>query len=199
MRLLERTAKGVHPTQAGLHLLSRGERLLADRNRVVETLRSMAEGAAGDLRIGVEPMVINEIIADVLAEFLDQAPSARVSLIDVTPDVIVQRIRAGELDMGCVPFAPAQFAGFVADICEWYPVIDIDIKLAVPKYRAKEQHPDGKGWGRSDSSVPDSRLLGNAGRRGESPVGRPLLRSHRGLHAPDLRSLSSPRGWASPR
>ncbi|MGJ3561592.1 LysR family transcriptional regulator [Streptomyces sp. INA 01156] len=107
VRLLERTAKGVHPTPAGLHLLSRGERLIADRNRVVETLKSMAEGAAGDLRIGVEPMVINEIIADVLAEFLEQVPSARVILTDVTPDVIVQRIRTGELDMGCVPFARA--------------------------------------------------------------------------------------------
>ncbi|MGW5971952.1 LysR family transcriptional regulator [Streptomyces sp. NPDC055186] len=148
VRLLDRTAKGVHPTPAGLHLLSRGERLLADRNRVVETLKSMAEGAAGDLRVGVEPMVINEIIADVLAEFLEQAPGAHVILTDVTPDLIVQRIRTGELDMGCVPFAPAQFAGFVADVCEWSPVIDIDIKLAVPKYRAKEQHPDGKGWGR---------------------------------------------------
>ncbi|GAB2804948.1 LysR family transcriptional regulator [Streptomyces chlorus] len=148
VRLLERTAKGVHPTQAGLHLVSRGERLIADRNRVVETLKLMGEGAVGDLRVGVEPMVINEIIADVLAEFLEQAPSARVSLVDVTPDVIVQKIRSGELDMGCVPFNPAQFAGFVAEICDWYPIMDISIKLAVPRYRAQESHPDGKGWGR---------------------------------------------------
>lgn len=148
VRLLERTAKGVHPTQAGLHLLSRGERLIADRNRLVETLKLMGEGAAGALRVGVEPMGINEIIADVLAEFLEQTPSARVSLTDVTPDVIVQGIQKGELDMGCVPFAPGQFSSFVAEICECFPIIDINLKLAVPKYRAQEQHPDGKGWGR---------------------------------------------------
>ncbi|MGX4694297.1 LysR family transcriptional regulator [Streptomyces sp. JNUCC 63] len=148
VRLLERTAKGVNPTKAGLYLLSKGERLVADRNRAVETLKLMGEGAVGDLHVGVEPMVINEIIADVLAEFLEQAPSAHVSLADVTPDVIVQGIQSGELDMGCVPFAPAQFAGFVADICDWSPIIEIDIKLAVPKYRVKEQRPDGKGWGR---------------------------------------------------
>ncbi|PZH20987.1 LysR family transcriptional regulator [Streptomyces sp. NTH33] len=148
VRLLERTAKGVNPTKAGLYLLSKGERLVADRNRAVETLKLMGEGAVGDLHVGVEPMVINEIIADVLAEFLEQVPSAHVSLADVTPDVIVQGIQSGGLDMGCVPFAPAQFAGFVADICDWSPIIEIDIKLAVPKYRAKEHHPDGKGWGR---------------------------------------------------
>lgn len=146
--LLERTAKGVHPTQAGLHLLSRAERLIADRNRAVETLKLMGGGAIGDLHIGVEPMVINEIIADVLAEFLDQAPRARVSLVDVTPDLIVQRVLSGELDMGCIPFGAMQFAGFVADACDWYPIIDIDVKLAVPRYRASESHPDGKGWGR---------------------------------------------------
>ncbi|WP_306425764.1 LysR family transcriptional regulator [Streptomyces sp. CS159] len=148
VRLLERTAKGVHPTQAGLHLLATGERLIADRNRVVETLRLMGEGAVGDLHLGVEPMVINELIADVLAEFLEQAPGARVSLADVTPDVIVQRILAGELDMGCIPFGPHQFAGFVADGCDWRPILDIPIKLAVPRYRAAESHPGGRGWGR---------------------------------------------------
>ncbi|MBQ0826177.1 LysR family transcriptional regulator [Streptomyces tagetis] len=146
--LLERTAKGVRPTQAGLHLLSKAERLIADRKRVVETLRLMGGGAIGDLYIGVEPMVINEIIADVLAEFLDQAPKARVSLVDVTPDLIVQRVLSGELDMGCIPFGATQFAGFVEATCDWYPIIDIDLKLAVPRYRAAESHPDGKGWGR---------------------------------------------------
>lgn len=148
VRLLERTAKGVHPTQAGFYLLSKGGRLVADRNRTVETLKLMGEGAVGDLRIGVEPMVINEIIADVLAEFLEQAPGARVSLTDVTPDVIIQGLRTGELDMGCIPFGPSQFAGFVTEFCDWYPIMRIDIKLAVPRYRAREQHPDGKGWGR---------------------------------------------------
>ncbi|MEV5010692.1 LysR family transcriptional regulator [Streptomyces sp. NPDC093064] len=146
--LLERTAKGVHPTQAGLHLLSRGERLVADRNRVVETLKLMGGGAIGALHIGVEPMVINEIIADVLAEFLDQAPKARVTLADVTPDLIVQGVLSGDLDMGCVPFGSTQFARFVTEGCDWCPIIDINVKLAVPRYRAKESRPDGKGWGR---------------------------------------------------
>lgn len=148
VRLLERTAKGVHPTQAGFYLLSKGGRLIADRDRTVETLRLMGEGAVGDLHIGVEPMVINEIVADVLAEFLKTSPGVRVSLTDVTPDVIVQGIRTGELDMGCVPFTPSQFAPFVNEFCDWEPVMGIEIKLAVPRNRAREHHPDGRGWGR---------------------------------------------------
>ncbi|MFF2652988.1 LysR family transcriptional regulator [Streptomyces sp. NPDC058045] len=148
VRLLERTAKGVHPTRAGLYLLSKGGSLVAERDRAVETLKLMGQGAVGDLRVGVEPMVINEFAADVLAEFLEVAPGARVSLTDVTPDVIVQGIRDGRLDLGCIPFGAGEFAGFVADFCDWDPIGRIGLKLAVPHYRAEERHPDGRGWGR---------------------------------------------------
>lgn len=148
VRLLERTAKGVHPTSAGMYLLAGGGRLVADRDRIAGTLALMGEGVVGDLRIGVEPMVINEIVADVLAEFLDQAPGVRVRMTDAAPDAILNGIRVGELDMGCVPFKPEQFADFVADICDWYPIVKIDLKIAVPSARAREFHPGGRGWGR---------------------------------------------------
>ncbi|MFC9517921.1 LysR family transcriptional regulator [Nocardiaceae bacterium NPDC056970] len=148
VRLLERTAKGVHPTSAGLYLLANGGRLVTERDRVAETLIRMGDGVVGDLRIGVEPMVINEIVADVLAEFLEEAPGVRVSLIDVAPEAILHGIRVGDIDMGCVPFGPDQFADFVADTCEWQTVVKIDLKLAVPEDRAEERHTAGRGWGR---------------------------------------------------
>ncbi|MFW0794813.1 LysR family transcriptional regulator [Gordonia sp. CPCC 205515] len=148
VRLLERTAKGVHPTNAGLFLLANGGRLLADRDRLAETLALMGDAVVGDLRIGVEPMVIHEIVADVLADFLDQAPGVRVMLNDVVPDAILHGIRTGDLDLGCVPFSPDGFAEFVGDICESRPIVEIDLKIAVPQGREEESHPDGRGWGR---------------------------------------------------
>lgn len=148
VQLLERTAKGVHPTSAGLYLLSKGTRLMADRDRLAGTLALMGEGLVGDLNIGVEPMVINGIIAEVLADFMVQAPEVRVRLTDVPPDAILAGIRSGELDMGCVPFSPDQFADFVTGFFEFEPIVKIDVKLAVPVGRAYESHPDGRGWGR---------------------------------------------------
>jgi DNA-binding transcriptional LysR family regulator len=148
VQLLERTAKGVHPTNAGLFLLSKGTRLMSDRDRLAGTLALMGEGLVGGLHIGVEPMVINEIIANVLAGFLIEAPGARVRLTDVPPDSILNGLRSGELDMACVPFSPDEFADFVTGFCEFEPIIEIGIKLAVPTARANEYHPDGRGWGR---------------------------------------------------
>jgi LysR family transcriptional regulator, benzoate and cis,cis-muconate-responsive activator of ben and cat genes len=148
VRLLERTAKGVHPTNAGMFLLTQAGRLVAERDRLTETLTLMGEGVVGELRIGVEPMVINEVIADVASEFLDQTPGARLSLTDVPPDVILSKLRTGELDMGCIPFSPDQCADFVREEFDLLPIAEIDVRLAVPRHRMHEYHPDGSGWGR---------------------------------------------------
>lgn len=148
VRLLERTAKGVHPTDAGVFLLRQASRLLAERDRLAETLALMGEGVVGELRVGVEPMVINEFIAEVASEFLDQTPGARLSLTDVSPELIVHKLRNGELDMGCVPFSLDQCADSVGEAFESLPIAEIDVRLAVPRHRMHEYHPDGTGWGR---------------------------------------------------
>lgn len=148
VQLLERTAKGVRPTAAGLHLLAQGNRLLRQRDRLEETMNLMGEGAVGEIRVGVEPMVISEFIADVLSDFLDEAPGARVSLVDVTPDAILRGVQRGDLDLGCVPFGIERCSEVVTDICDHLPVAELPVLLAVPSHRVQEHHPNGYGWGR---------------------------------------------------
>ncbi|NLU83121.1 LysR family transcriptional regulator [Rhodococcus sp. HNM0569] len=148
VRLLERTAKGVRPTNAGLYLLAHGNKLIADRDQVTQAMQLMGEGLVGDLRVGVEPMVVYAFMADVVADFVDQAPGVQVRLTDTTPDRIVQGIREGDLDVGCVPFGEDQFAGFVTEACDWSDIGFIPWKLAVPRWQAGERHRHGRGWGR---------------------------------------------------
>ncbi len=69
--LLKRTTKGVVPTNAGIFLLERGSRLINERDRLKLNLGLMGEGVVGELRIGVQPMVINELVAQVMAEWVD--------------------------------------------------------------------------------------------------------------------------------
>lgn len=147
VKLFERTAKGVTLTVAGAYLHSRAGRLLGERDRLAETLSLMGEGVAGTLRVGAEPMVINEFAADVLSEFLDLAPGAKVSLVDTSPDDIVRLLAMGSIDIGCVPFAPEQFDDAVHESCEHATIAEIDVRLAVPLHRRNEDHWDGSGWG----------------------------------------------------
>lgn len=148
VRLLERTAKGVVPTAAGLYLLAEGGQLLADRDRLVRQLALMGDGAVGELRVGVEPMVVNELIAEVVGAFVDSAPGAHVSLTDAAPDALLQGVRTGELDLACVPFGPNQFADFVTEFCDHELLGRIPVQLAVPASRRREHHEGARGWGR---------------------------------------------------
>jgi len=148
VQLLERAARGVHPTAAGQYLLVNARRMLSERERLSHTLSLMAEGLVGDLRVGLEPMVIHEVMADVLTEFIRQAPGVNVTLTDTTPDRIFFGLTEGTLDVGCVPFTAERFADVVRDSCDWSPIARIPVRLAVPRARAGEVHPDGRGWGR---------------------------------------------------
>ncbi|MGW4340766.1 LysR family transcriptional regulator [Rhodococcus koreensis] len=148
VRLLERTPKGVHPTDAGLHLLKVGGRLISDRTNLCRTLAMMGEGLVGHLRIGAEPMVIDAFVADALSDFTIDAPDVHISLTDGSPDLIVKGIFSGEYDMGCLPFFTEQFRSVVTEYCDYLEVGAFPISLAVPRRRSREDHPGGVGWGR---------------------------------------------------
>lgn len=148
VQLLERTPRGIRPTAAGIYLIENGSKLLASKNRIEETLHLMGQGMEGELRVGVEPMVANEIIAEALAEFVEQAPNARVTLMDAAPGDMVRMIQRGEIDLGCVPFSPTNFAGVLSEFLDWQRLTSIELKLAVPQDRANEHHPEARGWGR---------------------------------------------------
>lgn len=148
VQLLERTSRGVNPTAAGMYLMSSGSRLMTERTRIAETMSLMGEGLAGELRVGVEPMVINEVVAEVMADFFVQAPNVRVHLKDFAPDAIFEGLRNGEIDIACLPFSVDQLSDAVKEFCDFAPVVKIDLKLAIPIGRTHESHPDGRGWGR---------------------------------------------------
>jgi DNA-binding transcriptional LysR family regulator len=111
-------------------------------------LNLMGRGLVGELRVGAEPMVIHELIARVLAEFSAGVPDVRIALSDVSPTAVLDGVASGQFDIGCIPFAADVIAEPVAERFEWIRLSRIDIKLAVPSSRAKERHPDGRGWGR---------------------------------------------------
>lgn len=167
VQLLERTGRGVTPTAAGGYLLINARKLLGERERLQHSLLLMAEGFVGDLRIGLEPMVIHEVMADVVTEFIRHAPGVNIILTDTTPDRILEGLIEGTLDVGCVPFSADRFGDAVREACDWAPIARIPVRLAVPRSRADEVHPDGHGWGRwilprkmeEFSGMPDDALV----------------------------------------
>jgi len=148
VQLLVRSSHGIRPTAAGRYLLTQGNQLISSRDRVERVLNLMGKGLVGELRVGAEPMVIHELIAQVLSEFTTGVPDVRIALSDVSPMAVLEGVSAGQFDIGCVPFSDEVIADPIAERFEWIALSRIELKLAVPAARAREHHPEGRGWGR---------------------------------------------------
>ncbi|MFC0582907.1 LysR family transcriptional regulator [Micrococcoides hystricis] len=148
VKLLKRTSRGVIPTQAGMFFFERATRLLNERNRLKEDVNLIGEGLVGEIRVGVEPMVVIELIGQVMAEFIRSSPNVRVTLEDQHPTSMIASLEAGKIDLACVPFGQESFAKIISESYHVVTALSIDLKIVVPPSRADEVHEGGKGWGR---------------------------------------------------
>ncbi|MDP9929496.1 LysR substrate-binding domain-containing protein [Variovorax paradoxus] len=102
-RLVERSKAGRRGVQG---LLPAGEQLLAHALRVLEALDASAEAvapASGErierLRIGALPSVAPALLPTALARFREHWPSVQVVVKSAANPVLLDELRAGELDM----------------------------------------------------------------------------------------------------
>jgi DNA-binding transcriptional LysR family regulator len=82
VRLFERTSRGVELTQSGEDLLARSRDLLVSGETLRERAHALAEGKAGILRIGGAPMILESVVAPVLAEYRRQCPGVDLQLYE---------------------------------------------------------------------------------------------------------------------
>jgi len=80
LRLFERTSRRVELTQNGADLLARSRDLLVDGETLRERARALAEGRAGILRIGGAAMILESVVAPVLAEYRKRCPGVELQL-----------------------------------------------------------------------------------------------------------------------
>lgn len=117
VRLFERRARGVEPTEAGRalvrHVRTLHESLHALESEVVEFSR----GIKGHLRVAANAGAISECLPPDLAAFSREHPQIRISLEDLTSAEVQAAVAEGRADVGI--FVPPQ----------------LDNRLAVHRYR----------------------------------------------------------------
>jgi DNA-binding transcriptional LysR family regulator len=103
-RLVRRTTHGISPTEAGLELKARSEKILAALEEARDAVAKEADGVAGRLRLSVPLTFGMRHVAPVLAEMARQHPRLEldVSFSDRLVDLIGERfdaaIRIGNLE-----------------------------------------------------------------------------------------------------
>jgi DNA-binding transcriptional LysR family regulator len=102
--LLERTSRRVELTPAGRTLLREGRRLLAQSQRVIQTVQATA---GGRVTVGFYGSAASALLPDVLRAFAEGNPSVDVSVRELLLDRI-DEILGGQVDVAFTRLLPGQ-------------------------------------------------------------------------------------------
>ena len=97
--LFRRTAKSLALTEAGKIFLNEARGVLVQADKAVQTVRAVAAGDRGQLRVGYAPSLTVEILPKALRTFERDQPGVRVTLHDLSTEECVQKLSAKKLDV----------------------------------------------------------------------------------------------------
>lgn len=110
-KLLERSRRGVTPTDAGERLLAHARRLLAIEREALADLGG--DTASGRLRIGIPDDYVDAFMRPLIARFAAEHPRVELELRCGLSKRIEPELAAGELDIAVVTQDPARPLGEV--------------------------------------------------------------------------------------
>lgn len=98
MRLFERHARGIRPTQAGQALADAARGVMSELEDVSETLAALRLGASAALRLGAIPAAAHSILASLLARFYALRPQVHVDVQEGEGARLLPLLIGGGLD-----------------------------------------------------------------------------------------------------
>jgi DNA-binding transcriptional LysR family regulator len=123
VELFKRTAKSVELTEAGKIFLNEARAVLLRADEAVQTVRVVARGARGQVRVGYAPSLTVEILPKALKLFEQEQPGARVVLHDCSTEQSGRMLLDRKIDVALgVPPASRMWNGVIFEKLVSYPV-----------------------------------------------------------------------------
>lgn len=133
VKLLERTARGIIPTQAGRLLLQKGGRLVEETDQLTRELQLQGRGLSGSLHLAAILPFAWAYLPRVLARFREISPNTDLTLTDVEPGTVVEGIRGGTLDVAIVATGSAsRLKAMYQEDVYMEPVSKLGLSLVLP-------------------------------------------------------------------
>lgn len=107
--LFDRVGRGVRLTSQGEDLLRHSRRLLTEVGSLSERARALKAGQAGLLRVGATPQVIENLLADFLAEYDRRHPLVKVELKESGGAQLGDLLDRGDIEVAIMPAGDARF------------------------------------------------------------------------------------------
>ncbi|GAA1487599.1 LysR substrate-binding domain-containing protein [Brachybacterium sacelli] len=124
--LLERDSRKVSLTAAGHAFLAEARRLVVAADRAPAAARRIADGRAGEIRIGFTAATGFSLLGPLLAEITRALPDIDLTLEEQVTGEQVQALRRGDLDLGLAR------PPFDSDLFESWLLFSEHLLLAVP-------------------------------------------------------------------
>ncbi len=106
-RLFDRTTRHVSLTAPGEQLLAAVRRDLADIDAAISTVSQTARKESHTITVGVGLLLASNMLPQAIAEFYRQRADVRVNLYDADLNTVLQRVKAGQIDIGFGSFEKA--------------------------------------------------------------------------------------------
>ncbi|WP_084079142.1 LysR family transcriptional regulator [Demequina sp. NBRC 110057] len=142
VRLLDRSGRGVEPTDAGRALVERAHRLLAEVDDIAADLSRYEAGLAGTLTLAAVPTLLWGPIPELIAGHAAAAPEVDLHLVAPAPWTALDMLRERKADVAAIQVADAaRFAARYADEFAVTPWRQIPLVAVLPPGMAEAPMP----------------------------------------------------------
>jgi DNA-binding transcriptional LysR family regulator len=107
VRLLDRNAQGVEPTQYGRALLKRGTVVFDELKQSVRDIEFLSDPGAGELHVGSAPAMSEGIVLAVIEKLSRQYPRIVFHVVPSGTLALYEELRARRIELGFAQMTPA--------------------------------------------------------------------------------------------
>lgn len=98
--LFDRSKQPVIPTQTGKLIIEQARVVLREQERILELVQEQQDIVAGRLEVGIIPTLAPYLIPLFITQFLKKYPEVRLRIQEITTELLVDKLKKGQLDVG---------------------------------------------------------------------------------------------------
>src|SRR6478735_3473859 len=114
VKIFDRSKQPVLPTEAGIELIDKARKVLAERDHMVESVHAKKGLLNGELRVGIIPTLAPYLLPLFVSAFTRKYKEVKLSVNELTTEFIISRLRDGRIDVGIL-VTPLQETGIKED------------------------------------------------------------------------------------
>jgi LysR family hydrogen peroxide-inducible transcriptional activator len=100
LKIFDRSKQPVVLTEPGIAIIEQARKIIAERDRMNELVKTSKGILAGELRIGIIPTLAPYLLPLFVQTFTRKYPEVRLVVNELTTENIVTRLRSGKIDIG---------------------------------------------------------------------------------------------------